>query len=412
MARDIDLYNRNIGRGSRIPNIGIGVGQSGFTPATFQAGVFTPQKEDMSLLQRSLATLDERKEKTDQQRAAITAALSKVNLNEADTEWKQNFINNISARIDSAAQFGDYSAALEEATRLAGEAVYDPELLAREKENENYQVWKKSLDSLYLNNKIDKNTRDYFNDKVQYQFNGTYEDGKFKTYSLTDYETPVQQIDLSGLFSWVGQTVAEQSGSSQGVGAVTATGGKTEYYSPDAAVLSHSGQGYSKKDLATINAVWDEAIKRHPEAIAYLQQQMDVNQWLLDRAERDLENPDLDRNTRIKLEAEADRLRKDLYRDGNESKPYTTQEYLYNASKNTLKAMSYNRVNTTFSVSGGGSGSSIGRGYGYGSQGGGFFDLNFNPVNRGPSGLIESSVMKYLNQKVNNGDDISKAIGQ
>ena len=69
MARDIDLYNRNIGRGSRIPNIGIGVGQSGFTPATFQAGVFTPQKEDMSLLQRSLATLDERKERTDQQRA-------------------------------------------------------------------------------------------------------------------------------------------------------------------------------------------------------------------------------------------------------------------------------------------------------------------------------------------------------
>ena len=68
MARDIDLYNRNIGRGSRIPNIGIGVGQSGFTPATFQAGVFTPQKEDMSLLQRSLATLDERKEKTDPRR--------------------------------------------------------------------------------------------------------------------------------------------------------------------------------------------------------------------------------------------------------------------------------------------------------------------------------------------------------
>ena len=405
-----DRYYKNLNRQRAIPNVSLAAG--GFTPAAFTPFVYAPKEFDVTPLQRSLAILDERKEKTDQQRAAITAAFSKVNLNEADTEWKQNFINSISARIDSAAQFGDYSAALEEATRLAGEAVSDPELLAREKENENYQTWKKSLDSLYLNNKIDKNTRDYFNDKVQYQFNGTYEDGKFKTYSLTDYETPVQQIDLSGLFSWVGQTVAEQSGSSQGVGAVTSTGGKTEYYSPDAAVLSHSGQGYSRKDLATINAVWDEAIKRHHEAIAYLQQQMDVNQWLLDKAERDLENPDLDRNTRIKLEAEADRLRKDLYQDGNESKPYTTQEYLYNASKNTLKAMSYNRVNTTFSVSGGGSGSGASRGPGYGNQGGGFFDLNFNPVNRGPSGLIESSVMKYLNQRVNNGDDISKAIGQ
>ena len=403
-----DKYNKSLNRQHAIPNMQLAAG--GFTPAAFTPFVYTPKEFDVSPLQRSLATLDERKEKTDQQRAAITAALSKVNLNEADTEWKQNFINSISAKIDSAAQFGDYSAALEEATRLAGEAISDPELLAREKENENYQVWKKSLDSLYLNNKIDKNTRDYFNDKVQYKFNGTYENCKFKTYSLTDYKTPVQQIDLSGLFSWVGQTVAEQSGSSQGVGARTATGGKTEYYSPDAAVLSHSGRGYSRKDLATINAVWDEAIKRHPDAIAYLQQQMDVNQWLLDRAEKDLENPDLDRNTRIKLEAETDRLRKDLYLDGNESKPYTTQEYLYNASKNTLKAMSYNRVNTTFNVSGGGYG--VGRGPSYGSQGGGFFDLNFNPVNRGPSGLIGSSVMKYLNQKVNSGDDISKAIGQ
>lgn len=403
-----DRYYKSLNRQHSIPNTQLAAG--GFTPAAFTPFVYNPKEFDISPLQRSLATLDERKEKTDQQRAAITAALSKVNLNEADTEWKQNFINNISAKIDSAAQFGDYSAALEEATRLAGEAISDPELLAREKENENYQVWKKSLDSLYLNNKIDKNTRDYFNDKVQYKFNGTYKNGKFKTYSLTDYKTPVQQIDLSGLFSWVGQTVAEQSGSSQGVGARTATGGKTEYYSPDAAVLSHSGQGYSRKDLATINAVWDEAIKRHPDAIAYLQQQMDVNQWLLDRAEKDLENPDLDRNTRIKLEAEADRLRKDLYLDGNESKPYTTQEYLYNASKNTLKAMSYKRVNTTFNVSGGGYGA--GRGPSYGSQGGGFFDLNFNPVNRGPSGLIGSSVMKYLNQKVNSGDDISKAIGQ
>ena len=71
--------------------------------------------------------------------------------------------------------------------------------------------------------------------------------------------------------------------------------------------------------------------------------------------------------------------------------------------------MSYNRVNTTFNISGGGS--SL-RGGGYGNQGGGFFDLNFNPVNRGPSGLIESSVMRYLNQRINNGDDISKAIGQ
>jgi len=349
-------------------------------------------------------------EKALEQRAAIQSALANIKLNEAETEWKQNYIDNITKQIDNAAQFGNYSSALTTATKLAGEAASNPELLAKVQENENYETWKKTLDSLYLNNKIDKNTRDYFKDKTKYSFNGTYDDnGNFKTYSLTEYENPVQQIDLSGLFSWVGQTVAEQSGSSQGVGARTATGSKTEYYSPDAAVLSHSGQGYSRKDLATINAVWDEAIKRHHEAIAYLQQQMDVNQWLLDKTEAELNNPNLDRNSRIKLESERDRLRNDLYVDGDESKPYTTQEYLYNSSKKTLEAMSYNRINTTFNVSDGGG---SGRGVGYRNQGGGFMDINFNPVNRGPSGLIDRAVMNFLNTKVANGDDISVAVGQ
>ena len=364
----------------------------------------------LDIFGNTLDKITQQHEKAVEQRAAIQSALANVKLNEAETEWKQNYIDNITKQIDNAAQFGNYSTALTTATRLAGEAASNPELLAKVQENENYETWKKTLDSLYLNNKIDKNTRDYFKDKTKYSFNGTYDDnGNFKTYSLTEYENPVQQIDLSGLFSWVGQTVAEKSGSSQGVGARTATGDKTDYYSSDAAVLSHSGYGYARKDLSTINAVWDEAIKRHPEAIAYLQQQMDVNQWLLDKTERELENPDLDRNSRIRLEAEADRLRKDLYEDGNESKPYTAQEYLYNSSKKTLEAMSYNRVNTTFNVSGGGSGP---RGGGYGNQGGGFSDLSFNAINRGPSGLIGSALMKHLNEKINNGDDISKAIGQ
>ena len=139
MARDIDLYNRNVGRGSRIPNIGIGAGSSGFAPATFQATIFTPEKEDMSLLQRSLQTLDERKERTDQQRSAIMSAIGKLKLNAAEDKWKYDYANRIGAQIDSAAQFGDYSAALETATRLAGEAITSPEVTGRVRANEQYE---------------------------------------------------------------------------------------------------------------------------------------------------------------------------------------------------------------------------------------------------------------------------------
>lgn len=364
----------------------------------------------LDIFGNALDKITQQHEKAVEQQAAIQSALANIKLNAAEDEWKQNYIDNITKQIDNAAQFGNYSTALTTATRLAGEAASNPELLAKVQENENYENYKKKLDTLYLNNKIDKDTKDYFLENERYKFNGIYDDnGNFKTYSLTEYEDPAQQIDLSDLFTWVGHTVAEQSGSSQGVSGRTSTGNKTDYYSPDAAILSHSGYGYARKDLATINAVWDEAIKRHPEAIAYLQQQMDVNQWLLDRAENELSNPNLDRNSRLKLEAEADRLKQDLYVNGDESKPYTAQEYLYNSSKKTLEAMSYNRINTTLNVSGGGGSKG---GYGYGDQGGGFMSLNFDAITKGASGMIGAALVKALQNKVAKGSDISAAIGQ
>lgn len=402
-----DRYYKSLNRQRAIPTVSLA--SAGFTPAEFNPFVYTPKEFDVSPLQKSLATLDERKEKTDQQRAAIQAAIGKVKLNEAETEWKQQFIDDIGKQIDNAAQFGDYSAALERATTLAGEVAGNQELLAKERENENYETWKKSVDTLYLNNKIDKNTKDYFLDKVKYRFNGTYDDnGNFKTFSLNEYDTPLQKVELSGLFSWVAQTVAEQSGSSQGVGARTATGGKTEYYSPDAAVLSHSGSAWSKKEYDTIKAVWDEAIKRNPEAIAYMQQQMDVNDWMLDNIDRRLETEDLDAKTRDTLLSEKKRLEEDLYVNGNRSKPYTPQEYLIASSDKTLHAMSYARQNTTFNVSGGGSGHG---GYGSGDLGGGFGSLNFNPVSAGPSGIIQASWNKiYGNTVFGTGNDIKAAL--
>ena len=110
-----------------------------FTPATFQGFAFTPQQEDMSLLQRSIDKLDERKEKTDQQRGAILSAINKLNLNQAEDKWKYDYANRIKSKIDNAIQFGDYSNALEVATNLARTADSTPEVLGRIRANEQYE---------------------------------------------------------------------------------------------------------------------------------------------------------------------------------------------------------------------------------------------------------------------------------
>lgn len=110
-----------------------------FNPATFQGFAFTPQQEDMSLLQRSIDKLDERKEKTDQQRSAIVSAINNLKLNQAEDKWKYDYANKIKSKIDSAIQFGDYSNGLEVATKLAADAVSSPEVLGRVRANEQYE---------------------------------------------------------------------------------------------------------------------------------------------------------------------------------------------------------------------------------------------------------------------------------
>lgn len=176
MPRDIELYNRNVGRGSRIPSIGLGAGTSGFAPATFQAGVFTPQKEDMSLLQRSLQTLDERKERTDQQRSAIMSAIGKLKLNAAEDKWKYDYANRIGAQIDSAAQFGDYSTALETATRLAGEAITSPEVIGRVRANEQYEKEVQTQQARRDRGDISQATYKWWMKNNPYKYQDNYDD--------------------------------------------------------------------------------------------------------------------------------------------------------------------------------------------------------------------------------------------
>lgn len=176
MPRDIESYNRNVGIGSRIPSIGLGAGTSGFAPATFQAGVFTPQKEDMSLLQRSLQTLDERKERTDQQRSAIMSAIGKLKLNAAEDEWKYNYANRIGSQIYSAAQFGDYSTALETATRLAGEAITSPEVIGRVRANEQYEKEVQTQQARRDRGDISQATYKWWMKNNPYKYQDNYDD--------------------------------------------------------------------------------------------------------------------------------------------------------------------------------------------------------------------------------------------
>lgn len=318
MARDIDLYNRNIGRGSRIPNIGIGVGQSGFTPATFQAGVFTPQKEDISLLQRSLATLDERKEKTDQQRAAIMSALGNLKLGSEEDKWKADYANRISKRIDAAAQFGDYSAALEEATRMAGEALSSPEVTSRVRYHEAREKWLTNLENRAARGEIDSDTLARAKYENAYNYQDTYDDNGNIIGGTAWNATfePVKDLNLSQVMAEIKSLVTPSSKATAGKGGTSqvyldAQGNQTTDASKARGVFSTvSGGGSSHSETGVTAQQWADAydawMRMHPEAARQFEQKRQNNIWLYKQDLMRSQDMNLSAEERANAKANAD----------------------------------------------------------------------------------------------------------
>ena len=147
----------------------ISLGTVAFNPATFQGAVFTPQQENMSLLQHSIDKLDERKEKTDIQKANIAEAFSKIRDLLPDNEETNKYItdnqNRSMGTIDSMINLGDYSAALSSARTLASTFMASPEYNARIKEHKQRNIWLESLNRSNVDNYIKEYYIDTYKDK-------------------------------------------------------------------------------------------------------------------------------------------------------------------------------------------------------------------------------------------------------
>lgn len=354
MARDIDLYRQNVGRGNRIPNISLGTGVSGFTPADYDATIFVPQKEDMSLLQRSMQTLDERKEKTDQQRAAIMSAIGNLKLNEAEDKWKRDYADRISARIDSAAQFGDYSAALESATRLAGEALSSPEVTGRLRYQENREKWLSNLENRATRGEIDSDTLARARAENAYAYSDTYDDNG-RIIGGTDWKAsfePVKDINLSQVMAEIKSLVTPSSTSKSGKGGTSqvyldSKGNQTKDINQARGVFATvSGGGSSHSETGVTAQQWADAydawISMHPEAAQAFEQKRQNNIWRYKQYMLQAADGNLSQDKRDEAKANADIQYKQL--TDQSGAMLSAENYARSIANPMFKVMAYSKT--------------------------------------------------------------------
>lgn len=327
-----------------------------FTPATFQGITRTPIKRDLSAFGESLNKIDERKEKFDQQSAILIKALNDIQFNEADAEWKSNYINKIKDELNSAISFGGYSYALSTATRLAAEALSNPELKGREQANIQYQNWKKGLDESVVAGKLDARTANRLKEQNQYRFVPLL-DSSQKVVGFKDWESvggyyggaiekPVNKISLEPLFEETNKLVSQKVKKGTGFTARDNNGKIIDLYSSDSSTITKSSYMEESKEEYRLQEVFDELRIAHPELDAYIEQMKRDDEWEIKKLRNAIEDTTSQTYEADKKKLEI--LEKRLYSENGlgsiDNKTYyfkANDEYLKGMSSNTIKNMAY-----------------------------------------------------------------------
>lgn len=393
---------------TQIPKISLQA--AGFTPAVFNPFVYTPREFDVSPLQRSLAQLDERKEQTDKQRSAIRLAFNQLKMNEVEDEFKQNYINNVINKIDNAAQFGDYSAALEEATSLADSSLTDPRVTGRVRAEEQYQKELQLQQARRDKGEISQATYNWWAKKNPYSYQDKY-DNQGNVIGGTSYDPsfrPVNDINWASeamaafkLISPFKSTVSTDGGTTitNNTGAPINRNGTIVDAGVSKSSTGHSSQAQEKVTKEQITERIEELLSSSPDGYRQAEQAYDV---AIDEFKDLIEDYDTafakdpnSEETKI-LGQKLDARKKLMYRNGS---PIDYKEYYSRMITDNLYAEGL-AYDWKISSSGGTSSYGITDGSGSGGRGGQYTSNNYFPgakFNR-VTGLWEGA---YVRQKNN-----------
>lgn len=347
--------------------------QSGIT-----IGGYVPQRvpvrSNLEALSQALNKIDERSDKAIQQKSAITNAIGQLKLNAAEDKWKYDYAKRIEQKINDAAQYGDYSRALDVATELAGSATSSPEVIGRIRANEAYEKKKGEVESLANSGVISGLTKERWLAQNKY----AYEDIRDENGNIvggTDWKAgwdPVKKVDMSRLVTLAGQLAAPvkraTSSSSQrsisdeqgiGNGGTSTPEGlrsvKTGY-------STSSGSSFQRETLTKqkIDEVYNKLFALDPDNMNALIQQFDDVQWKVNQL-KDKLNTTTDPEKRKSLQNSIDAFSNDIY-DAN-GQPLKVKEYMLSKIGVITKNMAYDNTSVNHT-----SGSSETRGLTYGTK--------------------------------------------
>lgn len=333
-----------------------------------------PVRANIEALSQALNKIDERSDKAIQQKSAITNAIGQLKLNAAEDKWKYDYAKRIEQKINDAAQYGDYSRALDVATELAGSATSSPEVIGRIRANESYEKKKGEVESLANSGVISGLTKERWLSQNKYAYEDI-RDANGNIVGGTDWKAgwdPVKKVDMSRLVTLAGQLAApvKRATSSTSQRSVsdeqgTGNGGTSTpegLRSVKTGYSTSSGSSFQRETLTKqkIDEVYNKLFALDPDNMNALIQQFDDVQWKVNQLKDELSTT-TDPEKRKTLQNSIDAFGNDIY-DAN-GQPLKVKEYMLSKIGVITKNMAYDNTSVSHT-----SGSSETRGLTYGTK--------------------------------------------
>lgn len=331
-----------------------------------QIGGVVPQRilgqRDLSPLQNYVQARNQMWEDTIKQKSAIDVALGNLKLNAAEDKWKYDYGRRIQKKIDEAAQFGDYSRALDTAILEAGKAVSSPEVMGRIRANEAYEKKKQEVESLANAGTIGGITKERWLAQNKYSYTDTY-DNEGNIVGGSEWKAgwePVKKVDMSRLVTLAGQLaspVKRASSSSstvkesdeQGIGSqVSQSGdlGNGQMKSVKTGFERNRGSSYQRETLTKekIDEVYNQLFALDPDNMNALMQDYNDYEWKAKqlKAEADI-TTDPEKKNRLQSSYKA------FFNETHDANgnPLKVKEYMLNKIGLITKNMAYDNITTS-----------------------------------------------------------------
>lgn len=258
---------------------------------------------DLEKLGQAYDTLEQGHLKAIDTASAVEAELAKLDLNEAEDEWRQQQVNKIRSAVTNNSTYGNAYGALDDVIRENGSIMSNPGMIGRLRAQQDYN---KYIDNLEKRTDIPEDYKAYFKEQNTYNYKDIT-DNKGNIIGGSKWNPAVQEVStvpMSQLLDKALQWAAKESGGgsqtrwldSQGKVTNDITKSVTgEIYSS----ATNKWERLSKDKLAAAVAA---VIENTPGAKASLNQDYKIAKWKYDKSGGN--NPDITNKDGILLTPE------------------------------------------------------------------------------------------------------------